>query len=224
MNKFHRDLKKEEYFYIVNDGYISSIMEMPRMLESISDEQYEFHAKNNDFGKWLEFIGLKELGERIKGKSKEKAISIIKDFISGIKKEEEKPEQEKIVEKNKFEEMIDRIDEKFSDHIEKLFPTLDEAMPEDVKKEIEEMNDKIDEFESRISEYRKRGYTFFIAPMLLRIAKQKILMAKASWKKEDIEKAWKSINELFTTLKSEVEEQEKIKMEEDKFKELFNKV
>ncbi|MCD6590134.1 hypothetical protein J7K74_03040 [Candidatus Woesearchaeota archaeon] len=207
------ELDKEKWFYVHGDGVIKTLEELPEALRTMSLETYAYHTRDkNDFAQWIrEIFQLEGLADSIIGKDKEEAARIIEEWLNQQDKEQEVRDEEKL------REIISRIDERFNDKIEALFPTLEEVMPPEVKQKIEELEEKLKDIELKMSEERKNGYEFFKTPLLIRMAESKINIARSSWTDIDLEKASRAVEEVLTTHDLELKEAEKIKRERQEF-------
>ncbi len=208
---------EEKAFYVYGDGKLYSVYELVDALLNMPNETYNFHVNEhkNDFSNWLrDVFGLEKLAEEIRYLTKEEAANMIKKWLSSLESEKQIPESSKVRgeehNNNKTIEtiktIVERVDTRFSDILEPTFMNFTNYIPEEIKEKLDALEDSLKEIESRISEERKQGHVFFLTPYLIRFARNKIKIARASWKKEDIEKAENEVEHVKEMLNKEVSE------------------
>ncbi len=96
-HKFLDDVSTDHCFWINDGPVVRNIYELLDALEHLAKPSFDYHVNGgkNDFADWIEkTLEEPELAEKIRGKSRHEAISLIREAIDGT---EDKIEKEKIM-------------------------------------------------------------------------------------------------------------------------------
>jgi hypothetical protein len=211
-NALLTDIPREKYFHLHDGRDLRNIYDMYDSIFSISDEDFEYFTKNNDFSKWLKgvFNDTEAHDALIKAASKEEYQRVLKEILdnrrfvedkisvdfhnfltSGDKKFSLKRYQDAL---NDYESAFKlKADNAVKAKVEKIKKLLtDIGMVSDMRTkefavQVETYNSKYNEITEKIHQLRKEGKDPYIAELRLMNFKAKMHIAEITRLQKDLD-------------------------------------
>lgn len=231
-----KEIPEQQYFKVDGGPVLPSLLALRAYLRTIPIPVYEHHvtAQKNDFAAWVEHsFGEQELAGRLrKCSSREQMVWVLDDIFSDARMAKVLADQEVVPQAVKavaggvenadgvalqddaaFEpfkpEIIqtnERISAKYEEVAKRMHDALNDALPEEIEKRIEQLRARHSEIMARISEARRQGRDALIPALVIKQFNPKLALAKATREEKDFTFAELVLNQAEFELKELLEE------------------